>query len=181
MNNYRKLSGADQTRLHTWWQSLDKNRGERAQLRRASSPDDVLLTPAFAGFLREMPENWGVTSGEQGVRISDAAMVAAILARVKENKESGSFATALAQPKKSGEKAAMSELRFQQLQRSRTEQEFFMRICRALALLKNKVNIISLADDVLHWLTEFRCAPATHPGKRLAVKWASEYYAAYRD
>ena len=178
MNDYRRLKDVDRECLISWWQQLQDNRGERAQLRRADSPNNALLTPAFAQFLRQMPGYWGVDSGA-GILLSDAALVATILAHVKEHVEDRSFAKALGIPKEVGGKAVMSELRFQQLQKSRTEDEFFLRMCRALALLDGKVNITSLADNILHWLCEYRFAPANRPQNRLAVKWASDYYSAF--
>ena len=181
MKDYRRLNEQDIAQLTTWWQSLQTNRGGRAQLRRAKSPDDILLTSAFAQFLRHMPGYWSVDPGAKGIWINDAAMVAAALSRVKDNACSNSFATSLAQPKEKGGNAAMSELRFQQLQKSRTEAEFFTRICRAIDLLGGKANIASLADSILHWLVEYRFAPATRPQDRLAVKWASDYYAVFKD
>ena len=152
MTNYRFLSEQDQQALTAWWHWLDDNRGERAQLRRAQSPDDILLTAAFAKFLQHMPGYWGVASGEKGIWLSDAAMIAGVLARVKDASSASSFAQALATPKEKGGKAVMSELRFQQLQKSRDEQEFFTRLCRAIALLGGTANILSLAESILHWL-----------------------------
>ncbi|WP_422460671.1 type I-E CRISPR-associated protein Cse2/CasB [Endozoicomonas sp. ALB115] len=181
MKDYRKLREQDQPALLSWWESLQNDPGERAQLRRVSCSDDILLSSAFARFLRQMPGYWGVRPGERGIGLADAAMVAAVLARVKEHNKSHRFATSLALPKEKGGKAAMSELRFQQLQKSRTEQEFFTRICRAVNLLEGKVNLLSLADSILHWLNEFRFAPASRPQDRLAVLWASEYYAVFKD
>ena len=181
MRAYRVLNENDQKALWDWHKSLQGNRGERAQLRRVSSSDDALLTSAFSGFLRQMPGYWGVAQGAKGITLSDAAMVAAVLARVKDASPDMSFATSLAKPKDKGSKAPMSELRFQQLQKSRTEQEFFTRLCRAVDLLDGTVNILSLADNILHWLREFRFAPASRPQNRLAVKWASDYYAAFKD
>ena len=181
MSSYRKLSEQDGPKLQSWWQYLQDNRGERAQLRRCRHPDDALLTTAFARFLQKMPPYWGVRPGAQGIGISDAATVACLLARVKTDSKLA-FAKALAQPQKEGgQKAAMSELRFQQLQKSRTEEEFFTRICRAIDLLGGKVGLISLADSVLQWLHEYRFAPAARPQDRLAVKWACDYYDTFRD
>jgi CRISPR system Cascade subunit CasB len=176
----RKLDQEDCKALLTWWGWLDDHsRGDRAVLRRASSPDDVLLTPAFAHFLQKMPTRW---VENKAIRLSDAAMVAAVVARVKKHDGSKkSFATSLASAKEGGSKAAMSELRFQQLQKSRTPEEFFPRLCRAIDLLGGRVNIISMADDALHWLSENRSGPASKPDKRLAVRWASDYYAALKD
>lgn len=175
----RKLDQDDCKALLTWWGWLDDNRGDRAVLRRAESPDDALLSPAFAHFLQKMPMRWIET---ETIPLTDAAMVAAVIARVKEHDGSlKSFAAALASAKEGGSKAAMSELRFQQLQKSRTPDEFFTRLCRAVDLLGCKVNIISLADDILHWLNESRFGPASRPTERLAVRWASDYYTALKD
>ena len=174
---YRLKEDNEQKALIAWWHWLDDNRGERAVLRRAASADDILLTPAFARFLEFMPERWGTTPQQ----LFDSAMVAGLLARVKSAGDKQSFAKALAQPKKGGSKAAMSELRFLQLQKSHDPDEFFLRVSRAIALLGGKVNILSLADGVLHWLLEHRRVIDREPGKRLAVRWATDYYTTYKD
>jgi len=168
------LDKQDEASLLRWWHWLDDNRGERAQLRRAQAPDDVLLTPAFAHFLQHMPSRWSENSK---ILLTDAAMVAAVLSRVRQYEEKNSFAKSLALPGKSGSKSLMSELRFQKLQKSRTTEEFFRQMCRAIDLLGKRVNIVSLADDILHWLTERRYGPASKPVDRLAVRWATDYYA----
>ena len=157
--------------IERWWQSLDENRGDRAVLRRAMVPDDVLLTAAFARFLRQMPPGWP----DSKVPITGAAMVAAVVAGVDKNIEE-SFAAALATDNNSKGRAVMSELRFQQLQKSRSPEEFFIRIRRAVNLLERKVNIVSLANDTLDWYQEHRFGPASRPEQRLAVRWANDYY-----
>lgn len=184
MAYFHELNSEDLKALTAWWYWLDEpgNRGERALLRRAVNPEDIMLTPAFAHFLQAMPDRWS-GSGNKAIQLSDTAMVASVLARVKERPEDVklSFARSLAQPKEKGGKAAMSELRFQQLQKSRTPDDFFRRICRAVALLNGKANIASLADDILHWLREHRYGPASKAQNRLAVRWASDYYAAFKE
>lgn len=175
----RKIDKDDCSALLSWWHWLDDNRGDRAILRRAHSPDDVLLTPAFAHFLQHMPSRW---SDNHSIPLTDSATVAAVVARVKNHDNKiDSFAKSLATSKEGGSKSTMSELRFQQLQKSRTPEEFFSRLCRAVDLLGRKVNILSLADDTLYWLSEYRFGPASKPADRLAVRWASDYYAAFKD
>ena len=172
------LTPEDRSSLLAWWHWLDDNRGDRAQLRRVENPDDVLLSSAFSHFLQKMPECW---SEGKSIPLSDAAMVATVIARVKTLDEENSFAKALALPKEGGSKASMSELRFQQLQKSRAPEEFFTRVSRALALINGKANVTSLADNILHWLKEHRTAVARKPEQRLAVRWATDYYAALKD
>lgn len=169
-------SDEDTKNLLAWWYWLDENRGDRAVLRRAETAEDILLTPAFNKFLHFMPNSW-----RKGHRLFDSAMVAGLLGRVKENNPKIPFARALATPRHGGSKAAMSELRFQQLQKSRDPDEFFRRLTRAIALLGGSVNLISLADGILHWLREYRQSVEKEPTKRLAVRWATDYYTNLKD
>ncbi len=169
-------SEEDIKRIVTWWHSLDGSKGDRAILRRAETAEDVLLTPAFASFLQHMSASWKETCP-----LCDSAMVAGLLARIKVNDPKVPFAQALAKPKKGGSKAAMSELRFQQLQKSRDPDEFFRRLTRAIALLGCTVNVVSLADGILHWSREYRYLIDKEPTKRLAVRWATDYYTHFKD
>ena len=179
VNDYRKIKESDQGLIMGWHASLQENLGERAQLRRVADSNDSLLTPAFARFLKQMPGYWGVNTYQQGITLPDAAMVASVVARVKEHDPKHSFAISLAKPREKGGNSVMSELRFQRLQTSQDEQEFFEQICRAVDLLRGRVNIPSLANDILHWLHEFRDGPASNPQNRLAVRWATDYYASF--
>lgn len=171
------LTEASRERLHNWWQALQeepRRRGERAILKRAQTPDEILLSSAFAGFLQQMPQSW-----REPRWLSDLAMVAGLLARVRHSDKA--FATALGSPKKDSGKAAMSELRFQQLQKSRDADEFFRRMIRAIALLDHKVEPISVAESTLLWLKERRFGVDREPSKRLAVRWATDYYTAFKE
>jgi CRISPR system Cascade subunit CasB len=161
----------DGKRLLLWWESLDRNRGDRARLRRAQRLDDVLLTAPFFQFLQQMPEKWANTE-----YLLSSAIVAAALSHVKKPREGETFATQLALPKAGGKKARMSELRFQQLQKSRDPDEFFRRLLRAIRLLENEVNILSLTESILHWMSEYRYGVNKEPQKRLSIRWATEYY-----
>lgn len=166
------LKNADNCeKLRSWWVTLDENRGDRARLRRAERPDDILLTEPFFRFLQHMPERWGKPEA-----LLSSAIVAASLSHVKELQDSETFATQLALPKQGGKKARISELRFQQLQKSRDPEEFFRRLLRAIRLAESKVNILSLSESILHWMNEYRYGVNREPQKRLAVRWATEYY-----
>ena len=174
---YYLLNEQDQVYLEKWWKWLDQNRGDRAQLRRANSPDDILLSPPFFHFLQQMPDKW---SNGNDIPLSDAAMVAAVLAHVRSISDTP-FAKALATHREGGSTPIMSELRFQQLQKSQYPDEFFRRLCRAIAMLKGKASITDLAESVLLWLREHRTSPARKPERRLAVRWATDYYSALKN
>jgi CRISPR system Cascade subunit CasB len=145
------------------------------------------MTDAFFHFLQRMPESWRVSKP-----IFSSAAIAGLLAHVKENrqieskdyqskndnkaKKIASFADQLARPILKKKKPPMSELRFQQLQKSRSTDDFYRNVRRAIQLLDGKVNILSLANDIIHWHQEFNNQIDRQPGKRLAVRWATDYF-----
>jgi len=177
MKTYPFLEGNDSTALLAWHRWLDDNRGDRARLRRAVAPEDILLTDAFFHFLQHMPES----SEHWRHNMLASACVAGALSHVKNHKDNLSFASQLATPVEGKSKAPMSELRFQQLQKSRTLDDFYRRILRAIRLLDGRLNIVSLANDILHWHREFKHTNNRNPQNRLAVRWATDYFTALKD
>jgi CRISPR system Cascade subunit CasB len=163
------LHGTDRSRLINWWASLDDNRGLRARLRRVDRPDDALLTDAFFNFLQYVPESWA-----EPKRLCSSALVACILAQIKTNQTGKSFAAQLGSGE--GDRPVMSELRFRQLLKSRTPEEFYRRLLRAVRLLEGSVNILSITDGILRWYEEFLDGANRKPHKRLSVQWAHDYY-----
>ncbi|WP_446809801.1 type I-E CRISPR-associated protein Cse2/CasB [Methylomonas sp. 2BW1-5-20] len=167
---------------HRWLNGDDGdrggNRGDRARLRRAEMPEDILLTDAFFHFLRQMPDGFPQkVASEQ--RLQVAATIAGLLAHVEANDASGRFATQLGAAKDKA-KPPMSELRFQQLQKSPTVDDFYRRMLRAIRLLGKTANVVSLTNDVIHWHKEFNQPLGRHldVSKRLAVRWATDYFTA---
>ncbi len=181
--------------IQSWHTSLDenKNHGYRARLRRAESPEDILLTDAFFHFLEWMKP---LTEWSEKTPILTKASIAGAVAGVKANKQTASrinpskntteatvryasFAEQLATPIDGKSKAPMSELRFQQLQKSTSPDDFYRRILRAIRLLDGNVNVVSLAYDIAHWHREFnQIADYRNPKDRLAVRWATDYFTA---
>jgi len=176
---YDFLNDKEQSNLIAWHDSLDSNRSERARLRRAETSEDILLTNAFFHFLQKVPDNFPEKLSEEKreMRLFVSATVAGLLAHVKSNNTNHRFAQQLATPI-DGKKAPMSELRFQQLQKSPATDDFYRRIIRAIRLLDGNVNIISLANDIIHWHKEFEHQLDRHPSNRLAVRWATDYFTA---
>lgn len=183
------LNSAEKQALQSWHAWLDDNRGDRARLRRAESPEDILLTDAFFHFLAKMPEQWRqskpmLTSASIAGALSHVKADKQTLSRIYNSKDSdgpkrkASFAEQLATPPEGKGKAPMSELRFHQLQKSPTTDDFYRRIIRAIRLLDGNVNIVSLANDIIHWHKEFEHQLDRQPAKRLAVRWATDYFTA---
>ncbi|MGZ8942242.1 MAG: type I-E CRISPR-associated protein Cse2/CasB [Methylobacter sp.] len=190
--DYFHLNAAEKLALQSWHAGLDENRGDRARLRRAESPEDILLTDAFFRFLSKMVKaspNWQknkpmLMSASIAGALSHVKADKQTLSRIYSNKESdvpkktASFAEQLATQPEGKSKAPMSELRFQQLQKSTSIDDFYRRIIRAIRLLDGNVNIPSLANDIIHWHLEFEQQFDRHPAKRLAVRWATDYFTA---
>jgi CRISPR system Cascade subunit CasB len=187
---YDFLNDEEQISLKIWHASLDRNRGDRSRLRRAESPEDILLTRAFFNFLQEMPNYW-----QENKPMLVSATVAGVLAQVKENKQIPSkihesndlntpkkimsFAEQLGTPLKGKSKVPISELRFQQLQKSRTVNDFYRLTLRAISLLGGEANIYSLANDIVQWHQEFNQKEFDRKSSnRLAVNWATDYFTA---
>lgn len=169
VSSSKYLHGAEPAKLLAWWAALDADRGMRARLRRIDRPDDVLLTDAFFNFLKYVPQHWSESN-----HLYASALVASILSQIGKNDSSRSFAAQLGA--EVGGRPVMSELRFKQLLKSRTPEEFFKRILRAVRLLKGTANILSVADGILRWYDEYQYGPERNPVNRLSVKWAQEYY-----
>ena len=181
------LTKNDEHRLIKWHSHLTgqhEARAARAHLRRASGPEGILLNEAFFHFLSTMSEEnpkW-----RESERILGSAMIAGLLAHVDENKiyshlEDGkkvlSFAAQLAVPLEKGGRTPLSSLRFRNLQKSATPEDFYRNCMNAIKLLRGKANVCSLAHSILHWLDEYEHHDAfCKPMDRLAVQWASDYY-----
>ena len=188
--------------LIKWWEWLDGNRGQRARLKRANSPDEVVAQSAFFQFLsfranlgsdryKQLTSQW-----RQPDNAYAAALVCGLLARVKSNSKQTfkqelfnddkvtidkeektlKFAEQLAMPNKGGSSPIMSEIRFLRLQKSRNSEEFYLQVSRAIALLGGSVNIESMVENLLQWLKEHELGLDKKPNKRLCVRWATEYY-----
>jgi CRISPR system Cascade subunit CasB len=163
----------DHEKLLKWWSSLKGNPGWRAELRRAESPADVLLCQGFRQLTYELAGYWTKEQNLLGL-----AAVAGVLAHIEKNNGKG-FAETCAMPAEGGdrEKPAMSELRFAQLQKSRTLNELFIRMVRAVRLLRKTVSPVSVADSILHWTREMvHGETETNPRNRLRVRWGLDYF-----
>jgi CRISPR system Cascade subunit CasB len=147
-------------------------RAERAVLRRARSPDDAMLSEGFRRLWFELPAN------ERSPRwMPDWASVAVVLSNVRRHRPDKSFAASLGErPDEHSDKPVFSELRFRQLQQSRSPEELTRRLQRAVHLLRETAHVVSLADNIIQWHREYAGNPARRPEERLAVRWAQAYF-----
>ena len=158
----------DHSKLLSWWSSLKKNPGWRAELRRAETPVDVLLCEGFKYLYSGMNGYWTNEKNLLGL-----ATVAGVIAHI-ETDNGKSFAETCAS---GDEKPVVSELRFSQIQKSRTIDEIYIRMIRAIHMLNKTVSPISVADNILHWIKEMVNGEIdSDPHSRILVRWGLDYF-----
>lgn len=126
--------------LHGWWQSLEQNRGARAELRRARGVIEVVMIPdfysagrRFAKFFPKQPDK---------LRL---AMILGLLAHVEQRSS-----VELARQMATGDRPPVSELRFKRLLRCERD-ELYQPLVRVIRLLDRQINIGNLARLCFYW------------------------------
>lgn len=148
--------------LVSWWEGLEKNRGERANLRRAASPSEVVFGPAFHRLLDRLRQQ-GYLLGTEGT--VGLAAVAGLAAHVKSHIGGASVAQQMATPKSPGAGARVSGLRFRRLLVVSDREELYPLLIRVVRLLDGRVNLVDLANVAFWW------------NERTKKDWAYDYYA----
>ena len=146
--------------LCSWWQWLEQHRGERAVLRRASSPTEVVFSPAYHHLLGQLQQQ------EYTVSRDALAAVVGLASHVKGDVGTDkSIAQLMASPRLSGGGAKVSGLRFRRLLAVTERDELYPLLIRVIRLLDSKVNLVSLANSAYWWNEITR------------KQWAYDYYA----
>jgi len=140
-----------------WWRELTDRRGERADLRRTAKPVEVILIPAYHRLRVDL------LAAGYNVNNEKLAVIAGLVARVREDKPSDSVARQMARIK-AGTRPYVAELRFRRILETNSPEELFPILTRCLSLLGDSVNLLDLADSVYGW--------SDYQRKR----WALEYY-----
>ncbi|HPV49918.1 MAG TPA: type I-E CRISPR-associated protein Cse2/CasB [Smithellaceae bacterium] len=124
--------------LFEWWKGLEINRGDRAQLRRARCPAEVVFVPAYHRLYHQL-------------RLPDRealACVAGLCAHLKDNSLSMSFAEQMAEGQ---DKAQVSGLRFRRLLRIDDRSELYNAMRRVVQMLGGVAHIYDFAQTVYWW------------------------------
>ncbi len=186
----RRYSFEGSESLLHWWQTmvLPPNELEamgrkpaptvyRAELKRAESPEAVLLTQGFRALWLSLP---GSVRDKKSPWMPLAwATIAASLSHVRhwpDENPNQSFANSLGRIDPNTDKPRVSELRFQQLQSASSPEDFFRRLRRLLKLMGGRSNPLSLASDTLSWFAEHHQLSPRKADKRIALRWAMDYY-----
>ncbi len=157
---FNKETGIGKVLLN-WWEGLEDDRASRAVLRRASSITAVSLTPPYQRlYQRLLTVGWPEKAAPyQNDRL---AAVAGLLVHVEQN-DGRAPAKAMSQKESGQDRPAVSELRFIRLLESPDLDALFIGLRRALPLAKHSVDVLALANDVVHW------------GDAVKKRWAYAY------
>lgn len=129
--------------LLTWWRDLDNNRADRADLRRCHNTVDVVFNPAYHKL-------W-LALNKLGFGNRDSvAVIAGVMAHVKNHQAGESFASQMASVK-DGSNAQVSGLRFKRLLKIKDKEELFSSIVRIVKLMDGNVNACNLANSLYWW------------------------------
>ena len=180
MNDYEVSS-----KVVEWWKDLTGNRvdqdgsqkkvdagrnGDRAELRRCSEPQQVLMCK---GFHRLRLLIGGDLSNEKTLALG---AVAGLCSHIKTLETKISFPAMLATPtEKEKTSPPLSELRFQKIVKSRTPEDLYTNLRRAINILKNKGNITSITNGVFLWYKN-RNNPAVNIQDTLLFQWSNDYF-----
>jgi CRISPR system Cascade subunit CasB len=182
------MDNKSQQTVLRWWQSMNLPPAElsgkhiqvaptayRAQLRRCDSIDAAMLTEGFRALWLKLDES--ITSGDYADKeIEIWAVIAATLVHVKKN--TGQKLAFQAGRKADGDRPVVSELRFSQLQSARTPDEFMRRLRRIIIQINGEVSVEELGRDIQQWFYEHNMFRPRRAEKRIAVRWAMDYYRA---
>lgn len=138
------------TDIMRWWASLEHHTGDRANLRRCHTVNDVQLEPAYHKLLAILDNPY--------INHDQLAVMAGVLSHITTNNERSSTATQLAE--------CMSELRFRRLLSVNEPDDLMLAMIRAVAMLKGSTYIIDIANAAYSWDDETKKA------------WALDYFSA---
>lgn len=142
-----------------WWAGFEHHRGERAELRRCQTLEEVLLTEAYHK-LRMKLAGAGFTPASE----DQLAAVAGVLAHVDEHAPEQSRIAAQMGGGSSDQEAPVSGKRFRRLLRRDRREDLYLPLVRIIRLLGRRVHVSALAQDVYYW------------GRDVRRRWARHYY-----
>ncbi len=156
--------------LAEWWRELESDRGARAELRRARSPEDAALIPATIDLITRLR---ATPVAEHKGWLARIPAIAGLAAHLDHNaaKEVLALPNREALPKRmasaKGDRPRVSELRFRRLLQC-SRDDLYRHMIRILAQLDNKAGLFDLADAIFWW------------GPRIHKAWAFAYFPAIK-
>ncbi|MEM7180306.1 MAG: type I-E CRISPR-associated protein Cse2/CasB [Spirochaetota bacterium] len=150
------------TALAKWWNALEKNTGDRANLRRCVNATETAYIRASHTLF------WALSKEHENVSQEKICAIAGLLSHVRED-ASTLLVRKMAQAKPGSEQPLFSELRFRRILQYKSitnEELFYQKMIRVIHHLDKKVNIRDIAYSLYYW------------GDSVKKNWAYDYYGA---
>ncbi len=131
--------------LAKWRSDLHEShrRGARAELRRAKTITDVIMTPTYQRLCARLSEDLESFNEQDRERL---AFIAGLLSHVREVSK-----PELAKSMATGSPACVSELRFRRLLQHESDDRFYAAMIRVIRMLKYKSNVYDLIESMYYW------------------------------
>jgi CRISPR system Cascade subunit CasB len=145
-----------------WRKRLDNDRGQRAELRRARTPVEIICSPAYQrGFVTNMAIKGFPLNADDIKRLAPAA---GLLAHVNVFSGKSHFARQLAASNKGSQE--VRDLRFKKLMAIEDTDELYLMLMRLIRYLDGSAHVKSLVRGVFWW------------NENTKRDWALNYYTA---
>ena len=175
---------------------------DAAKLKRCQHMDDVAMQPAFIALWQQVEsrllQNDANKQSTLGNKTSDNTFaawlaVAWVLSQVRtvdnrykvistgksKRQLDNTLARVAGQHQDDNDRALITPLRFEKLISARRPDNFVSLLARMVAQLQQQghpINIIWLANDILHWFADFQGSNYRTPRDKLTVQWSLTYY-----
>lgn len=144
-----EVAGNPEEVVVVWWNDLQQRAGDRAALRRASSPLEVVFLPVYHDLRRRL-------SGTPWRNRQALACMTGVLAHIRQDDERRTFAQQMASPKGAGRGAVLSGLRFRRLIQYPDRESVYSPLVRVVRLLDHQANVPDLARSIYFWSDQVR-------------------------
>ena len=133
--------------VHSWWEELEDNRGDRSEIRRARSLKELIFLTCFVRLAQQLPKASPI------LLTAIARVVVHVTEDVGENEHFG----------KTLNQVNFSKLRFRRLLQQEDLNELTTHLIRTLGCCRNRANVRGLVEILVRWsCVESRLELATH-------------------
>ena len=144
--------------LMEWWENLKMNKGDRAELRRCKSLEELQQTSAYQRCCWRLINTLKKNEPHMKPSREQWAIIIGLATHIEENRAQFTAKDGEMKPHYFGwqiaegqEKPKLSELRFRRLLKINKRVKLFRFLIQVIRLLDKKVNLLDLARMVFYW------------------------------
>lgn len=179
---------------------------DAAKLKRCQQMDDVAMQPAFIALWQQVEPTLIKNTTNHSVhnyKVSDNTFaawlaVAWVMSQVRtiddrylvassgksKRQLDNTLARVAGQRQDDSDRSLITPLRFEKLISARRPDNFVSLLARMVAQLQQQgqaINVVWLANDILHWFADYQGSNYRTPKDKLTVQWSLTYYQVHSD